>query len=141
MILVVHPQIIFWRRSSYPPACMPPRSYFLACTCNGITTHQAFISCTVLICPCVLVDVHVGYEKKFAIESASTSQGLPYEFESVMHFRHYEYSRNFRATILPGFFEYISPLQLGSSTVGTELDFLHIRLLYCGGRWFIMYLV
>ena len=76
----------------------------------------------------------VGFEEKFSIESRSTSQGLPYDFMSVMHFRHDAFSgnRGKKSTLVPRILA-IPGTILGGSENGTDLDFLHLNLLYCGG--------
>ena len=69
----------------------------------------------------------------FALESNSTSQGLPYEYASTMHFRHNEFSRTkTKSTIIPTVAQ-VPKETLGSALEITYLDFLHINLLYCGG--------
>ena len=49
--------------------------------------------------------------------------------------RHNAFSRKprYKSTVLPRSLS-IPKKELGSSTAGTMLDFLHINLLYCGGR-------
>lgn len=80
-----------------------------------------------------------GDEGMFALELNATSQGLPYDFESVMHFRHDASSHNnYNSTILAKV-QNTSSETLGSSNMGTDLDFLHIRLLYCGGKRIFMH--
>ena len=76
----------------------------------------------------------VGFEEKFWIESRSTSQGLPYDFSSIMHFRHNAFSRNReKSTVVPRN-RTIPKTILGNSSMATDLDFLHLNLLYCGGK-------
>ena len=75
----------------------------------------------------------VGYDEVFQIESRSTSQGLPYDYGSIMHFRHNAFSRDqIESTVVPHS-RTISKTILGSSATATDLDFLHLNLLYCGG--------
>ena len=64
----------------------------------------------------------------------ASSQHVPYDYSSVMHFRHDAFSPEMRdkSTVLPRN-EAIPKIKLGSSYTGTNLDFLHINLLYCGG--------
>ena len=82
----------------------------------------------------ILLIVYEGYEGNFAMECGTTSQGLPYDFSSIMHFRHNTFSRDvrLRSTILPRNPTFLKA-KLGCSTTGTDLDFLHVNLLYCGG--------
>ena len=71
----------------------------------------------------------------FHVQEKSTSQGLPYDFESVMHFRQNALStRPKKNTIIPKSTE-IPSSRLGTSINGTILDFLHVNLLYCGGEF------
>ena len=75
----------------------------------------------------------VVFQEKFWIQGGSTSQGLPYDFSSIMHFRHNAFLRNgYESTVLPRN-RTIPKTFLGSSATATDLDFLHINLLYCGG--------
>ena len=77
--------------------------------------------------------VYIGFEEKFWIQNRSTSQGLPYDFSSVMHFRHRAFSRSrCKSTVVPH--NRTVPITiLGRSATGSGLDFLHLTLLYCGG--------
>ena len=68
------------------------------------------------------------------IQSKSTSQGLPYDFSSIMHFQHNEFSlKHYKSTIVPHN-RTIPKAILGSRAKPTDLDFLHLNLLYCGGK-------
>ena len=73
-----------------------------------------------------------GFEEKFRIENRTTSQGLPYDFSSIMHFRHNAFSRDNKSTVFPRSHT-IPKTFLGMSATGTDLDFLHLNILYCGG--------
>ena len=80
--------------------------------------------------------MYIGDEGKFSIEDNVISQGLPYDLESSMHFRHNAFARNKSlSTILP-LAEEISPDVLGFFEKGTYLDFLHVNFLYCKGKSF-----
>ena len=83
----------------------------------------------------------LGFENNFLIERRSTSQGLPYDFSSIMHFRHNAFScdSDKKSTLVPHNLT-ISRILLGISEKGTDLDFLHLNLLYCGGIEFRSYL-
>ena len=75
-----------------------------------------------------------GFQEKFSLQSKSTSQGLPYDFSSVMHFRYTAFSSNpDLSTVIPHNHT-IPKVILGSSATATDLDFLHLNLLYCGGK-------
>ena len=81
----------------------------------------------------------VGFGEKFRIQSKLTSQGLPYDFSSIMHFRHNAFSRTgFKSTVVPRN-RTIPKSVLGSSVTATYLDFLHVNLLYCGGRVHVLW--
>ena len=75
----------------------------------------------------------VGFGGKFFIRNKSTSQGLPYDFSSIMHFRHDAFSRALNESTVVTRNHTIPKTILGGSTDATDLDFLHINLLYCGG--------
>ena len=75
------------------------------------------------------------YEMNFHVQESSTAQGLPYDFESVMHFRQNAFSRSLhKLTVLPSK-EGLPSSRLGISHTGTNLDFLHVNILYCGGKF------
>ena len=76
----------------------------------------------------------VGFEGQFDVLNNITSQGIPYDFSSIMHFRHNAFSRAIRqkSTVLPRN-QTIPISKLGISSTGTDLDFFHINLLYCEG--------
>ena len=74
----------------------------------------------------------VGFEGKFDIQANSTSQGLPYDFQSIMHFHYNAHSHNQKSTIIPKV-STMPRTELASSERGTYLDFLHVNFLYCRG--------
>ena len=76
-----------------------------------------------------------GAELDFVVhQQISTTQGLPYDYESVMHFEAKALSlNNFYPTITPLNVS-VSPNILGSADSPTKLDYLHLNLLYCGGN-------
>ena len=86
------------------------------------------------ICNYWCFNLYIGAEVYFAVQDSSTAQRLPYDYESVMHFVHNELSISHKkSTIIPR--NHVIPLGfLGMSKTGTGLDFLHINLLYCGGK-------
>ena len=78
--------------------------------------------------------MHKGNERQFEVERYASSQNLPYDFHSIMHFRHNQYAyRSEQSTIIPKN-DALSKDILGSSDSPTALDFLHINLVYCGGK-------
>ena len=84
---------------------------------------------------CCYIHTHalLGFGEKFFVQNKSTSQGLPYDFSSIMHFRHNAFSgaRN-ESTVVPRNHT-IPKTILGGSANVTDLDFLHLNLLYCRG--------
>ena len=77
--------------------------------------------------------VITGLESQFGVVSSreATTQGVPYDFESVMHYSAYAFSRNDRPTIVPK--DNSIPLSfLGQRNGFTERDIQHARALYCG---------
>ena len=74
-----------------------------------------------------------GFEENFWIGNSTTSQGLPYDFSSIMHFRHNAFScDNHKSTVVPHS-PRIPKTFLGNSATATDLDFLHLNILYCRG--------
>ena len=69
----------------------------------------------------------------FDLEFASTTQRLPYDLSSIMHFQHNAFGYPHQSTLEP-VNHTIPKKQLGISVTGTDLDFLHINLLYCEGN-------
>ena len=62
-------------------------------------------------------------------KSLSTTQGLPYDYKSVMHYRPTSYKY---PMISPTSYK-ISIYMLGASDMPTRTDYLHVNLLYCRG--------
>ena len=75
----------------------------------------------------------LGFEGLFDVEFTSTSQGLPYDFSSIMHFRHSAFAYPNQSTLEPLSLR-IAKEDLGSCAAGTDFDFLHVNLLYCQGN-------
>ena len=61
------------------------------------------------------------------------TQNLPYDSMSFMHFDHSKYSENGGDT-LQGSQDILDFLYFGLRKVPNKLDYLHINLLYCGGK-------
>ena len=74
-----------------------------------------------------------GFVENFLIQNSSTSQGLPYDFSSIMHFRPNAFSVDYHKSTIVPHNHTIPTAILGSSATATDLDFLHLNLLYCGG--------
>ena len=62
----------------------------------------------------------------------STTNDVPYDYDSIMHYDAYAFSRNDRPTIEP-LDDSISLDRLGQRTQLSELDLDHIKELYCQG--------
>ena len=67
-------------------------------------------------------------KKKFTI-----SQMLPYDYRSVMHYKPKLNSSNTESVMVP-VSKSVSVATFGQSDFPTCLDYLHINLLYCGGK-------
>ena len=80
---------------------------------------------------------YTGSESKFAISDDFVTQSLPYDYQSVMHYTIDAYSKNDQPTIISKN-SYVSNETLGSAEVPTDLDFLHLKLLYCQGMNFLL---
>lgn len=65
----------------------------------------------------------------FDIQHDSSTEGLPYDFMSIMHPSIAMFSRNHQPTHAP--LRWIPPRGTG---VFTEYDYLHINLVYCEGE-------
>ena len=74
-------------------------------------------------------------ESNFEITNPAfvTTQGVPYDSRSIMHYSSTAFSRNGNPTILPRD-SGIRASQLGQREGLTNLDLLHVRTLYCGGE-------
>ena len=73
-------------------------------------------------------------ESNFDITSTSfvTTQGIPYDLSSIMHYGAFDFSRNGQPTIEP--LNSNVPLNdLGQRNGFTQSDISHVNTLYCGG--------
>ncbi len=77
----------------------------------------------------------LGTEINFEITNPSfvTTQGVPYDVLSIMHYGSTAFTKNGQPTILP-LTESVSPSDLGQRTSLTSLDLEHLQALYCGGE-------
>ena len=75
-----------------------------------------------------------GKEDLFKISESSSTQNLPYDYHSIMHYKAFEFSKNITPTI-QSLNASIPQCSLGNSGVPTSFDILHINLLYCEGKW------
>ena len=71
-----------------------------------------------------------GYEK--LSPKCITTQGVPYDYYSIMHYTCYTGSKNQLPTMLPQVAGITD--QVGMGELPSEYDYLHINLLYCGGE-------
>ena len=72
-------------------------------------------------------------EAKFTIEYWNfTSQGLPYDYFTMMHFKACSYSKKGLPTIIP-LNPYVNKVDLGKNVHPGKLDYLHLNFLYCDG--------
>ena len=83
---------------------------------------------------------HAGMESNFEVTSTSfvTTQGIPYDIMSVMHYSAYAFSRNGRPTIEP--VDRSIPLSaLGQRRGFSPSDLEHVNTLYCrrGCKYFL----
>lgn len=67
-------------------------------------------------------------------ESFVTTQGVPYDYGSVMHYGARDFSRNGQPTIIP--LDPNVPLsRLGQREGFSPSDITHVNALYCGGMY------
>ena len=64
--------------------------------------------------------------------SIVTTQGVPYDYYSIMHYRAISSSKNGVLTILP--LRNILSDEVGGKHLPTEYDYLHLNLRYCEGK-------
>ena len=69
----------------------------------------------------------------FIVSHRHISQGIPYDYLSIMHYKAYAASKNRRLTIQP-VNSSMSLEVLGSAPSPTSFDYLHINLAYCEGE-------
>ena len=67
----------------------------------------------------------------FEIITDAVTQGLPYDFGSIMQMKHDAYSKNGLSTMIP-LNDSIPKEMLGQSTYPSQQDYLDIKLTYCG---------
>ena len=75
----------------------------------------------------------IGVESNFETTSTAfvTTQGVPYDIRSIMHYGAYAFSRNRQPTIVP-VDSGISLSSLGQRNGFTAMDIQHVNTLYCG---------
>ena len=74
-----------------------------------------------------------GFESNFEKVSSSyaTTQGVPYDYGSVMHYGAYAFTRNGQPTILPVQSSGVGPDELGQRDRMSASDLEHAKALYC----------
>ena len=101
---------------------------------QGFIVHLQVLNCTRLIniyVDIVVLIVFTGLLGEFDILHENTStQGVVYEYKSVMHPGLYEFAKEKKKTIVP--------LKLAGRIYGanypTTLDIFHMRIMYCEGN-------
>lgn len=75
-----------------------------------------------------------GLENNFEVVSSAfvTTQGVPYDLGSIMHYGAFAFSRNRQPTIEP-LDSRISLNSLGQRDGFSASDLTHVNTLYCGG--------
>ena len=78
--------------------------------------------------------IATGFENNFDITSTAftTTQGVPYDLGSVMHYGARAFSRNRQPTIVP-VDPSVSLNSLGQRNGLSDSDVQHVNSLYCGG--------
>ena len=61
------------------------------------------------------------------------TQGIPYDYCSVMHYQSFANSKNGSLTMVPKS-SIVPPDILGGEKIPTPNDYLHVNLLYCVGN-------
>lgn len=78
----------------------------------------------------------IGTESNFDITNPSfvTTQSIPYDLGSIMHYSAFAFSNNRQATITP--VDSNIPLSaLGQRQGLSDMDLEHVTTLYCGGKF------
>ena len=85
---------------------------------------------------------HAGEEHNFWLKSSTsvTTQGVPYDFDSVMHYGAYAFSRNGYPTIEPRD-KYLPLSKMGQREGLSPKDMKHINSLYCKSGEYILCVV
>ena len=80
-----------------------------------------------------MLSKRIAYEPHFKIAQASTAQGLPYDFNSIMQLSYNAFSKNNLSTILP-LAKKVPKEKIGGAKWPSKQDYLDINLSYCGER-------
>ena len=76
---------------------------------------------------------HTVFHSQFQKLDDICTQGVPYDYHSIMHYRSSSYPIIKEPTIL-SLIDSVNVSDLGSAPLPTEYDYLHINLLYCQGK-------
>ena len=98
--------------------CHIPCSRILMDSVNNVVTFHCFIG------------KEINFEKRVSSPSLTT-QSVPYDYESIMHYSAYAFSRNGFLTIDPH--SSIIASKLGQRNGFSRRDIQHISILYCNG--------
>ena len=100
-------------------------------TCTCVYTYIVLIYNVPILNPdCTFP--YTGRKSRFTILDDFVTQSLPYDYQSVMHYTINAYSKNDQPTIISRK-SCVPNETLGSAEDPTDLDFLHLKLLYCQG--------
>ena len=77
-----------------------------------------------------------GYEHNFDIFYKASTQQVPYDFQSIMHYGSYCYSSNGKPTLLQRVHseDRVEFVKVKTVKLPSDYDYLHLNLLYCEGR-------
>ena len=108
------------------------------CKSRHILQKQCSHLIVCIIFTCIYCSSTSGYEWEFGRSSDASSQQLPYDIYSIMHYGSFCFSANGMPTLL----HYSSPhshntaklVKVTKTSVPTTYDYLHVNLLYCEGR-------
>ena len=108
------------------------------CVCVCVLVHECicYRDKQLTAFPRIVSPLWLGFEHNFDKVSTrfATTQGINYDYESIMHYSSTAFSRNGRPTILP-LTTSVSPRQLGNRNGFTSRDLQHVNTLYrCHGR-------
>ena len=78
--------------------------------------------------------MYTDHWNDFTKENGLSTQGVPYDYASIMHYGEFTSSKNGQRTILP-LGNITQQVFLGQSQYPTEYDYLHVNLLYCKGEY------
>jgi hypothetical protein len=123
-ILILPPQ---YRTGSTIPVCASPNSFNFSLT--DVLCASQLVTLSSYVRRCLITGKDHNFKK--LDPAIATTQGVGYDFASIMHYSAFAFSRNGRPTIEP--VDQNTPLSaLGQRQRMTTLDLQHVRELYCG---------